>query len=80
MQLCDLRHVRRFPTHDASVLMASALVSSKLDNCDSLFRSLSKSNLHKFQCIQHCAARIVSNTSRYTSITPVLKKLLLRND
>ena len=27
------------------------------------------------QCIQNSAARIVSNTSRYTSITSVLKKL-----
>ena len=27
------------------------------------------------QCIQNSAARIVSNTSRYTSIIPVLKKL-----
>ena len=46
---------------------------------NSLFRSLSKSNLRKLQCIQNSAARIVSNTSRntrrYTSITPVLKKL-----
>ena len=40
-----------------------------------IYRSLSKFNLHKLQCIQNSAARIVSNTSRYTSITPVLKKL-----
>ena len=42
---------------------------------NSLFRSLSKFNLRKLQYIQNSAARIVSNTSRYTSITPVLKKL-----
>ena len=75
MQLHDFRHVRRFLTHDASVLVANALVSSWLDYCNSLFRSLSKFNLRKLQCIQNSAARIVSNTSRYTSITPVLKKL-----
>ena len=45
-QLCDFRHVRGFLTHDASVLMANALVSSQLDYCNSLFRSLSKFNLH----------------------------------
>ena len=75
LQLRDFRHVGRFLTHDASVLVANALVSSRLDYCNSLFRSLSKFNLHKFQCIQNSAARIVSNTSRYTSTTPVLKKL-----
>ena len=67
------RHVRRFLTHDVSV--TNALVSSSLNYCNSLFRSLSKFNLRKLQCIQNSAARIVSNTSRYTSITPVLKKL-----
>ena len=71
----QLRDVRRFLIHDASVLVANALVSSRLDYCNSLFRSLSKFNFHKLQCIQNSAARIVSNTSRYTSITPVLKKL-----
>ena len=75
VQLRDFRHVRRFLTHDASVLVANALVSSRLDYYNSLFRSLSKFNLRKLQCIQNSAARIVSNTSRYTSITPVLKKL-----
>ena len=49
--------------------MADALVSSRLDYCNSLF------NLHKLQCIQNSAASIVSNISQYTSITPVLKKL-----
>ena len=71
----DFRHVRRFLTHDVSVLVANTLVSSQLDNCKSLFRSLSKFNLRKLHCIQNSATRIVSNTSRYTSITSVLKKL-----
>ena len=34
-----------------------------------------KFHLRKLQCIQNRAARIVSNPSRYTSITPILKKL-----
>ena len=65
----------QFLTHDVSVLVANALVSSRLDFCNSLFRSLSKFNLCKLQCIQISAARIVSTTSLYTSITSVLKKL-----
>ena len=36
-----------------------------------LTHSLYKFNLHKLQYIQNSAPRIVSNTSRYTSITPV---------
>ena len=75
VRLRDFRQVRWFLTHDASIIMANALVSSRLDYCNSLFRSLSKFNLLKLQCSQNSAARIVSNTSRYTSITPVFKKL-----
>ena len=69
VKLRDFRHVRWFLTNDVSVLVANALVISRLDYCNSLFRSLSKFNLCK------SAARIVLNTSRYTSITPLLKKL-----
>ena len=37
--------------------------------------SLQELNLRKLQCIENSAARIVSNTSRYPSITPVLKRV-----
>ena len=37
VKLRDFRHVRRFLTHDVSVLVANALVSSRLDYCNSLF-------------------------------------------
>ena len=59
-------------THDVSVLVVNALVSSQLDYCNSLCRHLI---FCKLQCIQNSAARIMSNTSRYASITPVHKKL-----
>ena len=72
--LCNLE-VRRYLTADVSVLVANAIVSSRLDYCNSLFRSLSKLNLRKLQCIQNSAARIVTNTSKFSRITPVLKKL-----
>ena len=55
--------------------VANAFVSSRLDYCNSLFRSLSKFNLHRLQSIQNSAARIVTNSSKYTLITPVLRKL-----
>ena len=45
VQLCDFRPVRRFVTNACSVLVA--LVSSWLNYCNSLFRSLSKFKLRK---------------------------------
>ena len=55
--------------------VANAFVSSWLDYCNSLFRSLSKVNLHRLQSIQNSAARIVTNSCKYTRITLVLRKL-----
>ena len=55
--------------------VANAFVSSRLDYCNSLFRSLSKFNLNRLQSIQNSAARIVTNSNKYTRITPVLRKL-----
>ena len=42
VKLRDFRHVRQFLTHDASILVANAFVSSWLDYCNSLLRSLSQ--------------------------------------
>ena len=75
IQLRDFRNIRQFLTHDAAVSVTNAFVSSRLDYCNSLFRSLSKFNLHRLQSIQNSAARIVTNSSKYTRITPVLRKL-----
>ena len=75
IQLRDFRNIRQFLTHDATMSVANAFVSIRLDYCNSLFRSLSKFNLHRLQSIQNSAARIVTNSSKYTRITPVLRKL-----
>ena len=75
IQLSYFRNIRQFLTQDAAVSVANAFVSSWLDYCNSLFRSHSKFNLHRLQCIRNSAARIVTNSSKYTRITPVLRKL-----
>ena len=71
----DFRNIRQFLTQDAAVSVANAFVSSQLDYCNSPFRSLSKVNLHRLQSIQNSGARIVTNSCKYTRITPVLRKL-----
>ena len=75
IQLRDFRRICQYLTHNAAILVANAFVSSRLDYCNSLFRSLSKSNLQKLQCIQNSAARIITNSSRYSHITPLMKQL-----
>ena len=54
-------------------MAANALVGSRLDYCNFLFRGLSALDLCKFQCVQNSFARIVANTTKYSHITPVRK-------
>ena len=71
----DLKRVRGYLTREAALLAANALVGSRLDYCNSLFRSLSALDLRRLQCVQNSLARIVANTTKYSHITPVRKSL-----
>ena len=50
-QLRDFRNIRQFLIQDAAVSFVNAFVSSQLDYCNSLFRSLSKASLHTLQSL-----------------------------
>ena len=71
----DLRRIRQYLTPEVAVLAANALVSSRLDYCNSLFRGLSCFNLHKLQSIQNTLACIVTNHRKYAHVMPILKQL-----
>ena len=73
--LKHLRDLRGYITHHAALMAANALVRSRFDYCNSLFRSLSALDLRKLQCVQNSLARIVTNTTKYSHITPVRKIL-----
>ena len=71
----DLRRIRKYLTPQVAVLAANALVSSRLDYCNSLIRGLSGFNQYKLQSIQNTLARIVTNHGKYAHVTPILQKL-----
>ena len=60
---------------NTSVLLANALVSSRLDYCNSLFLSLTDFELRRLQLVQNSLCRVVTRSSKYSHITPHLKKL-----
>ena len=71
----DLKRLRGYLTREAALLAANALVGSRLDYCNSLFRGLSALDIQRLQCVQNSLARIVANTTKYSHITPVRKSL-----
>ena len=74
-QMRDLRRIRKYLTPEVAVLAANAMVSSRLDYCNTLFRGSSGFNQYKLQSIQNTLACIVTNHGKYAHVTPILQKL-----
>ena len=71
----DLYRIRPLLDLNTSVLLANVLVSSRLDYCNSLFLSLTDFELRRLQLVQNSLCRVVTRSSKYSHITPQLKKL-----
>ena len=54
-----LRHIRPSLTREVANMIACAIVTSRIDYCNSLLQGVSEKNLNKLQRIQNRAARIV---------------------
>ena len=67
--------IRRFLTSEATEQLIHALVSSRLDYCNSLLSGIPDYKCDKLQRIQNTAARIVTRTKKRDHISPVLCKL-----
>ena len=68
-------HIRRYLTSDATTYVVNSLITSRLDYCNVLLNGMPNTVMEKTQNVQNTAARIITRTSRYSHITPVLKEL-----
>ena len=75
VQARDLYRIRPLLNLNTSVLLANALVSSRLDYCNSLLLSLTDFELRRLQLVQNSLCRVVARSSKFSHITPQLKKL-----
>ena len=67
--------IRKYLTFDAAQLLFHALVTSKLDYCNSLLYDLPKRVIKQLQRVQNAAARVVTVSPKFCHITPVLANL-----
>ena len=65
----DLYRIRPLLGLSTSVLLANALVSSRLNYCNSLFLSLTGFELRRLQLLQNSLCRVVTRSSKYSHIT-----------
>ena len=66
---------RNCPLLDLNTSVLLALVSSRLEYRNSLFFSLTDFELRRLQLVQNSLCRVVIHSSKYSHITPQLKKL-----
>ena len=55
--------------------IATALVSSRLDYCNSLLYNIANKAIAKLQRVQNCLARVVTRSPRFSPSVPLLKSL-----
>jgi len=74
-QLRQIGHIRQYLNICATKSLVNALVTSRIDYCNSLLNGVPKVILNKLQHVQNTAARLITRTSRRSHITPILKEL-----
>lgn len=62
-------------SHTELEIVIHAFISSRLDYCNSLFTCLNKNSLERLQIVQNAAARLLTRTSKYSHVTPLLRQL-----
>src|SRR6218665_2622849 len=65
MHIRDLRRIRPMLDFKTVSTIATSIVHSKLDYCNSLFLSLDSTQIHRLQLIQNSLARAVTRTPRH---------------
>ena len=70
-----LAHIRHYLNVPLANLIASSIVASRLDYCNSILTGISSHNLNRLQCIQNRAARIVLGVGHKAASEPLLRKL-----
>ncbi len=73
--LRNIGHIKRHIGVPAVKTLVNALVTTRIDYCNSLLYGASEQALDKLQRVQNSAARLISGTKRHDHITPVLREL-----
>ena len=74
-QIYNIGNIRKYLFKDSTSALVHAIVTSKLNNYNSLLFGLQNSSLLNLQMVQNNAARLIVLQKKYEHITPVLKQL-----
>jgi hypothetical protein len=71
----DLRRIRNTIDLTTACIIATSLVHSKVDYCNSLLLNLPSTQINRLQLVLNAAARAVTKTPKFYHISPILKSL-----
>ena len=74
-QLRNIAKIKPFLSTPDLETVIHALISSRLDYCNSIYSGLPKKTISRLQLIQNSAARLLTNTKKRDHITPILATL-----
>ena len=72
--LRNITSIRKYLSYDACVKLVHAMVTSRIDYCNSLLSGIACKHVKKLQSIQNWAARVVYEKSKKDHVTPLLEK------
>ena len=75
LELRRISSIRHVLTVDATKILVTSLVLSRLDYCNSLLSGIPKQLIDKLQKVQNCSAQLIFKTSKCTHVSPLLAKL-----
>ena len=70
-----MRRIRRFLIPSVAKTIATSLIVSKMDYCNSVLFNAIEKEISKLQGVQKCLARVVTKSPRFCHKTPLLKSL-----
>ena len=73
--LHNISRIRRFLSFDSNKALVHALITSRVDYCNSLLYGLPATQLNKIQHVLNAAAQLVCRSQRYCHITPLMYNL-----
>lgn len=73
--MSDVARIRNLLSDDDTKSLMHAIVSSRIDYCNSLLYGVNKSLVQKLQRVQNAAARLISKRKKRESVDDVLKDL-----
>jgi hypothetical protein len=75
LNIRDLRRIRNTIDHTTACTIATSLIHSKIDYCNSILLNLPATQTNRLQLLLNSAARAVTRTPKFHHITPILKSL-----